>query len=447
MKINPVILRANDIRGKYPDELTPEAVERIGRAFTLFLKKKLRTKAPVILIARDIRASSDLLRQHLVEGIIMAGADVLDMGIATTPHFYFAVHEKKKIDGGVMITASHNPSLYNGFKFSLKGFGKVGRDQGLRTVFQMAQEKTTRVREIGTIHFLSSESERYAVRLKKLVPEIGELKAVVDAGGGSASFLLPALLSQYPILYKPLYFSPDPLFREHSPNPLHPDVDLLMQKELNGGKYQIGVTFDADGDRAAFFDERGVRIRQDVIFALLAREMLAIKSRSKFVYEVTRGRFLEPFLQTYGGTLEISPVGGVFVRQLMKETDAVLGGELAGHFYHRELFGIDSALLTMLKLFRLVAASRRPLSELAKGITEAKMKQISLPLEAKALGKIRMNFKNAINSRLDGLSVEFPHWWFNIRKSNTERLIRLTVEADSEREVEQRIKEIKRLLA
>lgn len=447
MKINPVILRANDIRGKYPEELTPEAAERIGRAFTLFLKKKLKTKAPILLIARDIRASSDLLRQHLVEGIIMAGADVLDMGITTTPHFYFAVHEKKTIDGGIMITASHNPPEHNGFKFSLRGFGKVGKDQGLREVFQMAKEKAVRGREVGAIRFSPNERERYIARLKKLVPEIGELRAIVDAGGGSVSFLLPSLLSQYPILYKPLYFSPDPLLRDHSPNPLHPDIDLMMQKELKGGKYQIGVTFDADGDRAAFFDERGVRIRQDVIFALLARESLAANPRSRFVYEVTRGRFLEPFLQTHGGSLEISPVGGVFVRQLMKETDALLGGELAGHFYHRELFGIDSALLTTLKLFKLVAASRRPLSELSKGITEARLKQISLPLEAKALSKIRMNFKNAITSRLDGLSVEFPHWWFNIRKSNTERLIRLTVEADSEREVERRIKEIQRLLS
>lgn len=448
MKINPVILRDYDIRGKYPDELTPEAAERIGNAFLQFVRKKRRVPMPAILIARDIRASSDLLRQRLMEGLLTAGAEVIDIGVATTPQFYLAIEEKKGIDAGIMITASHNPPEYNGFKFSLKDEGEIGRDEGLQEVMRLARGSSYKAKHFGKLQLAKGENTRYVSRLKKIVPEIAPLRAIVDAGGGSTSFILPELLSKYPVLYKPIFFSPDPLFRDHSPNPLDPTVNTVMQKELKAGKYQVGVAFDADGDRAAFFDERGARIRPDVIFALLARKQLEVKPHSKFIYEVTRGRFLEPFITTYGGSLQVSKVGGIYIRKLMAESGALLGGELAGHIYHKELLCIDAALLTMLKVFRLVAASRRPLSELARSVTEAKTRQIMLHTPPNpALKKIRERYKDAITSMVDGLSVEFPHWWFNIRKSNTERLIRLTVEADSEREVEQRIKEIKRLIA
>lgn len=449
MRINPAILRAYDIRGKYPDELTLESAARIGNAFAKYLKTNKKIPAPRVLVARDIRASSELLRHNLAEGLITGGADVTDMGIATTPEFYFFVEESKSIDAGIMITASHNPPEYNGFKFSLKGSGEFGKDQGLGELFLLAGGKEYKSKTLGKIHMAKSEAQRYIARLLRIVPDISEVKAVVDAGGGSTSFSLPALLSRYPILYKPLYLNPDPLFISHSPNPLDPDVDRLMQKELKGGNYQVGVAFDADGDRVAFFDERGERIRTDVIFALLAKERLEAKPRTAFVYEVTRGRFLEPFIAAHGGSLHISKVGGVYVREAMRKTHAELGGEISGHYYHKELWRIDSALLTMLKMFCLVARARRPLSEMKHSLTQAHIKQcdIATSRSASQFKAVKAEFEGRITSSLDGYSVEFPQWWFNIRKSNTEPLIRLTVEADSDHEVDQHIKEIRRLIS
>lgn len=447
--MNPAIFRNYDVRGVYPGDLTPEAAKRIGYAFAKFVSQKLHSKYPNILIARDIRASSDILRQNLIEGILSYGAHVHDMGIATTPQFYFSAQTRPDIDGAVIITASHNPPEYNGFKFVLAKHGEIGATEGLNQVKKFAlTKKSAEKHHLGRINLLTKERERYLKTLKRLVPKIEPLRVLVDAGGGTASFLLPELLSQYQIFYKPLFFNPDPMFSGHIPNPLSSKVEELMTRESKKGNYRVGMSFDGDGDRISFFDEKGKRIRDDIIFALLASEALTDHKGLNFVFELTQSRFLGPYIAAHGGTLHTSKVGGVHVRRKMKEVKAVLGGEISAHIYHGDMYNIDSGLLTMLRVLRLVSGLKKPLSQVVGSISRSTFRQFELRLKnpARALKAVEQKYKKHISSKLDGLSVQYLSWWFNIRMSRTEPMLRLTIEAETEHEMRLRWREIEKLV-
>ncbi|MBI2054489.1 MAG: hypothetical protein HYT39_00080 [Candidatus Sungbacteria bacterium] len=447
--MNPAIFRDYDVRGVYPNDLTPEAAKRIGYAFAKFVSQKSRTRHPNLLIARDTRASSDILRQNLIEGVLSYGAHVHDMGIATTPQFYFSVETRPDMDGAVIITASHNPPEYNGFKFVLAKHGEIGAEEGLNQVkkFVLAG-KFKHKPYLGGINLLTREKERYLKALKRLVPKIEPLRALIDAGGGTVSFMLPELLSHYPIFYKPLFFNPDPMFAGHIPNPLSPEVEKIMVHESKRGNYRIGMSFDGDGDRVSFFDERGKRIRDDIIFALLASEALTGRRGLNFVFELTQSRFLGPYIAAHGGILHTSKVGGVHVRSKMKEAKAVLGGEISAHIYHGDMHNIDSGLLTMLKVLRLVSSFKKPLSQIVGSVSRSTFHQFEIRLKnpARVLKILERKHKKHISSKLDGLSVQYPSWWFNIRMSRTEPILRLTIEADTEHEMQSRWREIEKLV-
>ncbi|MBI2097203.1 MAG: hypothetical protein HYT40_03615 [Candidatus Sungbacteria bacterium] len=409
MRINPAIFRAYDIRGIYPSQLNAEVARRVGFAFTEFIKQRFRTKKPQVMVARDVRESSIPLRQGLVEGIIGAG-----------------------------------------FKLFMRGGQEIGLNNGLRSIRGLArQAKLAASAEIGHLIPAEGEAARYVKRLQALMPRLGPLRALVDAAGGSAAYILPKLLTPYHINYKPLYFDPDPLFRNHEPNPLSPRVAEIIRQEFQRGKFQLGVVFDGDGDRAEFFDERGHPIRTDIIFALLAAEELKKKQGAHFVFELTHSRFLGPFIEAYGGKLFVSKVGGIHVRREMERTGAVLGGELSGHIYYKKLLGTDSALYSMLRVFSLVSKAVRPLSELARQHTSGVFLQVSIKHNAprRALEAVLKQYRPHLASRLDGITVQYPSWWFNIRMSNTEPLLRLTIEAGSESELKARRREVEGLIA
>ncbi len=432
MKINPAIFRAYDIRGVYPADINAEVARRIGHAFAEYLKQKYRTKRPKIAVARDVRESSLTLRQGLVEGVIAAGADAYDLGVATTPQAIYTFATSRGRDGGVMITASHNPASYNGFKLFLRGGEEVGLLNGLRKVRSLARIGAPEsARDIGHLIPAEKEIERYIRKMRGLAPRIDNLRALIDAGGGAASYVLPKVLAPYRIFYKPIFFDPDPAFRNHDPNPLAPSVLDIVRREFKKIKYQVGVAFDGDGDRAVFFDERGDPIRADIVFGLLAIEELQKKRGGRFVFELTHSRFLGPLIEAYGGELFVSKVGGVHVRAEMERVGAVLGGEISGHIYHRKLLNIDSAAYTMLRVFSLVARASRPLSELTRHYAIGAFLQFNIRHQApkEALQKVVIAYKPHISSRLDGISVQYPSWWFNIRISNTEPVLRLTIEA------------------
>lgn len=449
MTINLSIFKEYDIRGTYPSEISPYDAVKIGNAFSQFLNRLHHTSAPNILIGRDTRASSDILRQNLVEGIIAAGGNCFDLGVATSPQLVFSALTRVKAHGGVMITASHNPASFNGFKFAIPKVGWIGMRNGMNKIMKFAlRKKSLAKKELGAISMVQGDADRYIRRLHQIVPQIGSVRTLIDAAGGAASFLLPKLLAKYPLVYKPLFFNPDPTFRSHPANPLSPEVDKIMAEEARRGKYQMGAAFDGDADRVAFFDERGKRIRADIIFAILAREALKKRSAKNFLFELTHSRFLQPFIESYGGRLYTSRVGRTFVPEEMARHRAALAGETSAHIYHRELFNIDCGLLTMLKMLRVVSKSSQPISQIVKSLSTSAFDQLAMPVKnsENALRKVEKRYKPHIISRLDGVSVQFSSYWFNIRMSNTESLARLTIDADSSSELDLRVREIKDLI-
>ena len=451
MRINRKIFHAYDVRGIYPDEIDALIARQLGAGYAEFARRKFGAASPRIFVARDVRVSSEILRQGLIEGLIGAGADCIDLGITTEPQAIFAVATTKRAEAAIMITASHNPPQYNGFKFYLRGGIEIGLEGGLLEVAELAERPALvrkAVKNIGTLEYDPGEVVRYIKRLHQLMPKLEALRVVIDAAGGSAGFLLPRLLERYPIFYKPLNFQPDGTFRRHSPNPLNPAVADLMQRELTDGRYQLGVAFDGDGDRAIFFDELGRRIRNDVIFALLAAEDLERRKGSRFVFELVHSRVLGLFLEAYGGKLYQSPVGGVYIQKEMERRRARLGGELSGHIYHQELQNIDSGLYTMLRVFHLVAALHQPVSQVIQHLQASAFSQKSIPASRpqKILKIIERKYLPRIVSRLDGLTVQYPDWWFNIRASNTEPIVRLTIEAETEDVLKAHQREIESLI-
>lgn len=432
MRINPAIFRAYDVRGVYPEEFDAETAKLLGFGFTSFIRKKSKLKKPILLIGRDIRASSDEIKRSFVEGVIRNGGDCIDLGVTTTPETMFIVAADKEADGGVMVTASHNPAEYNGIKFYLRGGEEVGLANGLKQIAALSRLSVD-AKKLGQVTLRRDSVNLYIKRLHSLIPSLPSQKVLIDAAGGSTSMLLPELLSHYKIYYKPLFFTPDPFFKKHLPNPLDGKVSANMKLEMEKSKYNMGVAFDGDGDRAIFFDEKGNKVRPDRAFALIAAHELKKKKNLSFVFELTHSRSLRPFIETYGGKLFDSRVGVVSIRKEMQKQNASLGGELSGHVYHRSLFNVDSALYTMLLMIKIVGESERPLSRMLDDIPDSEFKQYSIKVEKPkdVILRVIRHFKNHVISRLDGVTIGFEGSWFNVRMSNTEPLIRVTIEADT----------------
>jgi len=449
MQINPSIFREYDIRGVFPKDINTDTARAVGKGFALFLNQRFKTSHPSVLLGRDLRASSEPLRRGFIDGFIQNGGDVLDMGIATTPQLIYTVAAHKKAHGGAMITASHNPAEYNGFKLYARGGIEIGLKNGLLRIRKIAQnESLNKNLRVGDVVDAKHDAERYVKQLLRLIPEIQPLRVLVDIGGGAVGGILPELLSRYKLFYKPLHFSPDPYFSDRSPNPLDEGVSRSMKKEMANGRFNLGVAFDGDGDRVVFFDECGNRITNDRIFAILAAGVLDKKPKSKFVFELTHEMFLPHFISAHGGTFKESKVGGVFVRKAMAKLGAELGGETSGHIYHRELFNVDSAIHTMLRVLCLLGESGRRISDMLADLPRSTLGQFAVrgvPY-IEAARRLESKFRSCISSKLDGVTVQFPGWWFNIRASNTESVLRVTIETRSPEELERRFREINRAI-
>lgn len=450
MQINPTIFRAYDIRGKFPTEISEQTAEKIGRATAIFLSQKQRKDKLVMLVCRDVRGSSPALKDALVRGILSQGSDVIDVGIGTTPFFYFLTHTED-IDGGVMITASHNPVEYNGFKIRGKGGKAVGAESGLKDIKKIAEKDSGRSIESGTLLLPKTDyKSKYIRHISKGVNIASPLSAVVDAAGGSTAFFLPDLLNQFPnIEYKPLFFEPDGSFKKHSPNPLLEDSQKYIKKELQNGKFRFGAIFDADGDRVLFLDEKGRAIRQDFISALFAQKELKKNPGASFVLTVNTSKGVRETIRENGGKIKLSPVGYTNVEKNMRESNAVLGVELSGKLYFRDFFFDESGLLVFLRLAEILASTPRSLSQLIDPLERyVTSPEINFEVKDKSsvLAGIKKHYQKAKISVLDGLTAEFPDWWFNIRPSNTEPLVRLVLEAKTQKLFDEKIKEVKRLI-
>jgi phosphomannomutase len=425
------IFKAYDVRGVVPDELDEDVAEAIGAAFVRL------TGAKTIVTLHDMRASSPPLAEALGRGAAAQGADVIHGGLGSTDMVYYA---SGSLDmPGAMITASHNPARYNGIKLCKAGAKPVGIETGLAEIKAMVEAGVP-----GYDGAPGSVTSRdllpgYAEYLKKLVDISGirPLKVVVDAGNGMAGHTVPRVFEGLPITLVPLYFELDGTFPNHEANPIDPANLRDLQKAVKDNKADIGLAFDGDADRCFVVDERGEIVSPSVLAGLIAIRELAREPGSTIIHNLITSRAVPELISEHGGTPVRTRVGHSFIKAKMAETNAVFGGEHSGHFYFRDFWFADSGMLAALHTLAALGRDDRPLSAMLNDFSRyVASGEINSEVadQAAATAKVRNAFSERSGVRLDeldGLTVAADDWWFNLRPSNTEPLLRLNVEADT----------------
>ncbi len=443
------IFKAYDIRGLYPEQLNEDLATRIGLSMQ-FLIEPGEPGSRRIVVGHDMRSHSIPLHANLVDGLLRAGFDVVDVGLVTTPMNYFAVGHLEA-DGGVQVTASHNPAQYNGMKMSLHGARPVSGDDGIPVL----EEKATGAAELpeagrrGTHHH-ADIMEAYAERMLSFVelPDgARKLKVVVDAANGMGAIYEP-ILEQAGIELDRLYFELDGTFPNHEANPLKFDcLEDLAARVVETGA-DLGVSFDGDADRAGFVDELGRPVGSDLATALIAGRLLAVRSGT-VVYDVRSSRALPEAIKRAGGTPRRERVGHSFIKATLRETDGVFGGELAGHYYFPETYYADSSLLAVFHMLNLLRSDTRSMSQwLEPLMTWSKSPEVNFEVDDKEsmMEELAERYRDGTVDWLDGVTVDYPEWWFNVRPSNTEPLLRLVVEAESDELLASKRAELEELL-
>jgi len=419
------IFKAYDVRGVYPDELNEDIAGKIGNAAAKLLN------AGTLVVGRDMRLSSEALAGAAAQGIVEAGCDCLDIGLCETPAHYFAVGSSS-CDGGLMTTASHNPPQYNGFKISKEKAIPVGQDSGLREIERMVtQGEYILQRKKGSILYKDISGD-YTKHILSFAREIRRLKVVIDASNGMAGKHLPAVLDNLPLETVRLYFELDGRFPNHEPNPLKAENLRDLQDAVKGTRADLGVMFDGDGDRVVFVDENAEIVKSDLLTVLIAREVLRKEPGAAIVYDLRSSRVVPEEIRKAGGVPVRERVGHAFMKATLRNTGAVFGGELSGHYYFRENFCADSGAIAFMKILNLLSAEGAKLSELLKPLQRyCATGEINFEVEDKdeKIRELAEVFSDGKVDFLDGVTVEYDDWWFNVRKSNTEPLLRLNLEA------------------
>jgi phosphomannomutase len=425
------IVKAYDIRDVVPDQLDESVAEAVGATFA-----KL-TGATTILTVHDMRASSAPLAAAFGRGAARQGADVLAAGLGSTDMLYFGSGDLGI--PGAMVTASHNPPRYNGIKLCRAGARPVGIETGLKDIRDLAERSLPPAPVPGSITTVDLLSG-YAEYLRKLVDisAIRPLTVAVDAGNGMAGHTVPKVFEGLPITVVPLYFELDGTFPNHEANPIEPENLRDLQRAVVERHADVGLAFDGDADRCFVVDERGQVVSPSALTALIATRELARKPGATVIYNLITSRAVPEIIAEHGGVPVRTRVGHSFIKATMAETGAVFGGEHSGHFYFRDFWFADSGMLAALHTLAALGGQAEPLSQLMAGYSRYHASgeinsQVADQAEATARVKQAWESRPGVRTgELDGLTVSAAGWWFNLRPSNTEPLLRLNVEADSE---------------
>ncbi len=430
MSIDTSIFKDYDIRGTYPNQLNGEVARAIGFAIVDTFHPKS------VALCRDMRTSGEELRDGLIEAFTHCGVDVFDAGLTGTEQSYF-IAGTKEYDMAVMISASHNPAEYNGLKIVKRGPVAISGDTGLAEIkAKLANPPPAPAAKKGTVTAIDifAEWQKKVLSLidtKTLKP----LSLVIDAGNGMAGKLVPLVYDGLPFKQTRLYFDLDGTFPNHTPNPLIEtnNRDLIAKMKEIGA--DVGLTFDGDADRVFFVDDTGRFVSGTLVTALLARHILKLHPGEFVLYSAVCGRIVPQTIEKYGGKFRRVRVGHSFMKAYMKEHNAIFAGEHSGHYYHRDYFNSESGVLTALMVLALVSAEGRKLSEMVDELDVYPASgeiNFQVPDSGKIMDAIKKSYSDATSmDELDGLSVWYTDYWFNIRISKTEPLIRLNVEADS----------------
>jgi phosphomannomutase len=442
------IIKAYDIRGTYPDQLDEDLAHAVGIAFVEVLRiRSSEGGAGAVVVGHDMRPSGPSLVASFAQGVREAGCDVIEIGLASTDGLYFASGSLNL--PGAMFTASHNPAEYNGIKLCRAGAAPVGQDSGLREISELISSGSVDPKRAADspMHPLGETSERdvlpeYAGYLRELVPvENGRhLTIVVDAGNGMGGFTVPAVLGtgaglpELPLTIIPMYFELDGSFPNHEANPIEPANLVDLQKAVIEHKADLGLAFDGDADRCFVIDENGDAITPSAITALIATRELARHPGSNVIHNLITSRTVPEVIKENGGTAIRTRVGHSFIKATMAETNAVFGGEHSGHFYFRDFWRADSGMLAALHCIAALGETT-PGTTFSSLMTPFNRYEASGEIntrvdnQARVISAIKSKYLQHDLDELDGLTVSSSSWWFNVRASNTEPLLRLNVEA------------------
>ena len=443
------IFKAYDVRGIVPSEINEDIARQIGLAFHNVLDEEDRANGNTVVVSRDMRSHGDGLVKALIEGITASGLDVLDIGMTTTPMNYFGVGHTRAA-GGVQVTASHNPAQYNGFKFSRHGARPVSGDHGIPLIEQKVRSGGLPAAEKpGTVTHanLFAEYEQHVLSFLRH-PESRRLKVAVDAANGMGTIYRP-ILEKMGIDLIPLYFELDGTFPNHEANPLKEENlhDLMRLVKESGA--DLGVAFDGDADRSAFVDERGVPIGSDLMTALIGGELLSREPGRAVLFDLRSSRAVAEYIQEKGGIPVRERVGHSFMKATLRKRDGIFGGELAGHYYFRDAFHADSAILAVVEVLNVLRETGKSLSELIQPLRRyAKSPEINFEVEDKQgkMDELARRYADAQIDYLDGITFQYPDWWANVRPSNTEPYLRLVLEARTPEELERHERELIEIL-
>ncbi len=431
--IDESIFKAYDIRGSYPDALNEDVARQIGRAYVNYLE----LPGSRVVVGRDMRLSGETLEEAFIRGVTEAGADVLNIGLVSADALYFAVGHLEE-PGGAMVTASHNPKDYNGLKLCRENAIALSGEEG---IFQIRDLITSgKLPEPNEYSGSVEEGDitvEYAKHCLSFIKTEGlrALKIVVDAGNGMAGKMLPPIFERLPFEYVPMYFELDGSFPNHPPNPIEPENMEKLQERVVAEGADFGAAFDGDADRVFIVDEKGVTISGDLLATLVAKNVLEKEPGATIVYSAVCSKALPELVRREGGRPIRTRAGHSIIKPQMRKNDAAFGGEHSGHFYFRDNYFADSGIIAMLTVAELVARQEGPISELLAPIDPyVRSGEINSEVEDQeaTLKKVEEHYANRDEpeiDHLDGLTVDFGDWWFNLRPSNTEPLLRLNVEA------------------
>lgn len=445
MQASPVF-KAYDVRGTYPDQLDEDLARAVGSAFAQF------TGAPRILVARDMRPSGVSLVAAFADGARGVGVEVVDLGLASTDLLYFAAGF---LDApGAMFTASHNPAAYNGIKLCLAGAAPVGAESGLKKI------------EENAYRFLATPADgpRGALTTRDVTPDwvahvlsfvdvasLRPLKIVADCANGMGGFIAPLVFAGLPFEVDYLYPELDGTFPNHPADPLNPDNLVDVQRRVLETGADIGLAFDGDADRVFLIDEKAQPVSGSTTTAMVAAAMLARFPGSTILYNLICSRAVPEVITEAGGVAVRTRVGHSYIKQVMAETGAVFGGEHSGHYYFRDNYRADSGIITAMIVLGLLSANAAPMSELTAPFERYRASgeiNTEVPSPAATVDRVAtvLAAQGVSFDRVDGLTAQFEDWWFNLRPSNTEPLLRLNVEAATSEEVARRVAEVQVLL-
>lgn len=446
------IFKAYDIRGLVEGELTEELAYKIGRAFVGVLRQRgYNLVGRKLVVGRDMRETSPSFQNQVIKGINDEGIDVVDIGLTSTPLFNFACAHYPNHAGGVMVTASHNPGQYNGYKMTFEDGLPLGKETGMTELMDSVEKSNfVSANSTGKVEKFDVYPD-YEERVFSLVDikKIKPMKIVVDAGNGMAKVSIPKVLANLPIEVEYLFLEPDGNFPNHEANPLKEETLADLKNKVIETKADFGFALDGDADRVGLVDELGEVVPASFVGGLIGFEILKKYPKGHMLYDLRLSRKPVEEWQKLGATVAMTKVGHANIKKQLKEENGIFAAELSLHLYYRDMYGVESPDLALLYILQLLSESGKKLSMLWQELNQYYHSgEINFKVENKEeiLNKLKDKYSDAEISDMDGLLFTYPDWWFNVRLSNTEPLLRLNLEAKNKDLMKEKLVEIKKII-